>query len=79
MPILDQDQIATLDEMVRLSGEGLNSGEIAERMNETGWKPKSVGSFYGKLVWVSLKKYRQRLVREREYSLEVREEHLEFC
>lgn len=79
LPIIDQDQIATLDEMVRLSGEGLNSGEIAERMNETGWRPKSVGSFYGKLVWASLKKYRQRLVREREYSLEVREEHLEFC
>ena len=79
LPILDKDQIATLDEMVRLSGEGLNSREIAERMNETGWKPKSVGSFYGKLVWVSLKKYRQRLVREREYTVEVSEEHLESC
>lgn len=79
LPVIDQDQVATLDEMLRLSGEGLNAGEIATRMNETGWKPKSVGSFYGKLVWVSLKKYRQRLDREVEYSVEVREERLEFC
>ena len=79
LPIIDQDQIATLDEMVRLSREGLNSGEIAQRMNDTGWKPKSVGAFYGKLVWASLKKYRQRLERERDYVVQIVEEHLEFC
>ena len=79
LPILDKDQIATLDEMLRLFGEGLNSREIAERMNETGWKPKSVGAFYGKLVWASLKKYRQRLERERDYVVQIVEEHLEFC
>ena len=79
LPIIDQDQIATLDEMVRLSREGLNSGEIAQRMNDTGWKPKSVGAFYGKLVWASLKKYRQRLERERDYIVQIVEEHLEFC
>ena len=34
LPILDKDQIATLDEMVRLSREGLNSGEIAKKITK---------------------------------------------
>jgi hypothetical protein len=79
LPVLDRDQVDTLDEMLRLSADGLNSVEIAARMNATGWTPKSVGSFYGKLVWVSLKKYRQRRDRERDYRIEVVEEHLEYC
>ncbi len=79
LPVLEQDQVDTLDEMLRLSDRGLNSVQIAEKMNATGWKPKSVGSFYGKLVWVSLKKYRQRRHRERDCHIDLMEEHLEFC
>jgi hypothetical protein len=79
LPMLKQDQVDTLDEMLRLSHLGFNSAEIAARMNATGWKPKTVGSFYGKLVWVSLKKYRQRRDRERDCRVKVMEEHLEFC
>jgi hypothetical protein len=79
LPVIDRDQTIVLNEMLRLSGEGLNAVQIAARMNDTGWKPKSVGAFYGKLVWASLKKYRQRLERERDYVLQIVEEHLEFC
>ena len=79
LPVIDRDQIIVLNEMLRLSGEGLNAVQIAARMNDMGWKPKSVGAFYGKLVWASLKKYRQRLERERDYVVQIVEEHLEFC
>ena len=79
LPVIDRDQTIVLNEMLRLSGEGLNAVQIAARMNDTGWKPKSVGAFYGKLVWASLKKYRQRLKRERDHVVQIVEEHLEFC
>ncbi|MCZ8074455.1 MAG: hypothetical protein O9331_16110 [Acidovorax sp.] len=79
LPVIDRDQIIVLNEMFRLSGEGLNAVQIAARMNDTGWKPKLVGAFYGKLVWASLKKYRQRLAREHDYVVHIVEEYLEFC
>lgn len=77
LPVIDQRQKDTLDEMLRLSECGLNSNQIAEEMNGTGWKPVSVDRFYGKLVWVSLKKYRKRLNRERTYTIDVTEKSLQ--
>jgi DNA-binding transcriptional MerR regulator len=58
------DRLLRLELMKRLKGEGYNSKEISEFLNINGIKTIRNNNLYTpKLVWVTLKKYHQRLER----------------
>tara|TARA_B100000809_G_C14653214_1_gene356734 strand:- start:56 stop:337 length:282 start_codon:yes stop_codon:yes gene_type:complete len=60
VPRLSDDRLSRLHQIDDLYERGLNSREISDHLNQQGIKSPHGGSYTGKLVWVTQKKFRLR-------------------
>ena len=60
IPRLSDDRLSRLHRIDDLYEQGLNSREISDHLNQQGIKSPHGGSYTGKLIWSTQKKFRLR-------------------
>ena len=57
---LSEKYTSRLDLILKLSNQGLSNKEISDNLNTNGIRPPRTKEYTSKLIWVTLKKIRQR-------------------